>query len=407
MRAEITPGRLKGRITIPASKSVAHRMLILAALSEGQGIIRNVPRNEDILATADCLSAFGCRVDFGGENVRIERKIGKAPDRGKRILPCRESGSTLRFLLPLALDGVPTLFQGSEKLLSRPLSVYEELCRREGFVWERSAGGLLVCGKLRSGEYAVPGNISSQFITGLLLALPFLQGDSVVELTGEVESRPYIEMTLEILQKFGISVLQKHPNRYEIAGNQKGKMPGELLVPGDESGAAFFGALNALGSDLTLEGLAEKGSQGDAVWRSCFAKISEGTPTLSIRDCPDLGPILAVMAACRNGAVLTDTARLRLKESDRSLAIREELKKFGVDIAAEENRMVIPGGGLKKPQLPLNGHNDHRIVMSLAVAALRTGGVLDGAEAVGKSMPSFWRLLQSAGAEIDLTEEEA
>jgi len=401
MRAEIRPGIIEGKIRIPGSKSIGHRMLILAALSEGKTVLENLPMNEDIRATMDCLKAFGADICEVGNRVTVEKNAGKLL-RKERILPCRESGSTLRFLIPAALDGVPTLFTGSERLFDRPLSVYEDLCREKGFYWEKASDGLHLKGKLEAGSYRIPGNISSQFMTGLLLALPWVKGNSRIEISAPAESTPYIEMTLTVLRQFSVAVHGSLAGGFEIPGEQKGRSPGEISIPGDESGAAFFGGMNLIGHRLTLEGLQEDFLQGDAVWRSYFKMLEEGNQTLSVRECPDLAPILAVAAACKHGAVLTDTARLSYKESDRGQAVKEELARCGVDVSVEENRIIIPGGRLKSPESAFQSHNDHRIAMAMAVLATKVGGTVEGAEAVSKSMPEFWQLLKEAGAKIDL-----
>jgi len=400
MKIEIKPSRLEGTVHVPGSKSIGHRMLILAALSEGETCLENLPANEDIAATVDCLQALGSEItSFDGLVTVKESK--RIKNEKERLLPCRESGSTLRFLLPLTLDGNRTRFTGSERLMSRPLSIYEELCRKDGFIWENGPDGLRVQGKLRSGDYSIPGNVSSQFITGLLLALPKVEGESRLILTTEAESLPYIVMTLAVLKQFGFTVKGSTKDGFRISGNQKGRSPGRVVVPGDESGAAFFGGLNILGNKLQVEGLSENGWQGDAVWRDYFPMLEKGCPTLSVKNCPDLAPVLAVTAALKNGVVLTDTSRLSYKESDRGQAVREELARCGVDVQVEENRMIIPGGRVKSPDSAFQSHNDHRIAMAMAVLATEVGGTIEGAEAVSKSMPEFWHLLKGAGAKLE------
>ncbi|MBQ9080386.1 MAG: 3-phosphoshikimate 1-carboxyvinyltransferase [Clostridia bacterium] len=402
MRAIIKPSTACGRVYIPQSKSVAHRLLINAAMCDGVSTIRHLPTNEDISATVDCLRALGADIKLteSGDCTVCGIKKGQSSN-GVRQLACRESGSTLRFLIPIALlDGIKTEFVGSRRLFERPLAIYRDICADNGFLWEQSDTGVTVCGRLCAGEYSVPGNISSQFITGLLLALAGLDGDSKILLTTEPESNSYIDITIDSLAAFGVTVERRGERELFIAGGQKRRAAQELAVEGDESGAAFFGALNTLGGEVTLDGLNEKTLQGDRVWREMLNEIQKGTPTLSIKDCPDLGPILMAAAAACHGATLTDTYRLKIKESDRGAAMAAELAKCGVTLKLADNSITVCGGGLHAPDGIIDGHNDHRIVMSMAVLLTRVGGEIEGAEAVRKSMPTFWDLMHALGADI-------
>lgn len=414
MIASITPGTAAGAVVIPPSKSIGHRFLINAALAEGPTLLHRLPFNEDIAATIDCLRALGVEISLD-EMGRCQgicpgicpgtcRVAGRPePSAAPRRLNCRESGSTLRFLIPAALlDGVRTEFTGSPYLFTRPLSVYRDLCREQGFLWEQGPDGLTVEGQLRPGLYSFPGNISSQFITGLLLVLPSLPGDSTIRLTTELESSSYVDITLDTLSAFGVEIQRISDREFRIPGGQRRRARRPLTVEGDESGAAFFGALNLLGGRVVPEGLSPDTRQGDRVWQTLLPLLRSSTPVISVKDCPDLGPILMAMAAACHGAVLTDTARLRLKESDRGAAMVQELAKCGVQAEMEPNRITIPGGQLRPPTALLEGYNDHRIVMALAVLLTRTGGRITDAEAVRKSMPSFWELLQSLGISLTL-----
>ena len=254
---------------------------------------------------------------------------------------------------------------------------------------------------MKAGRYEVPGNISSQFITGLMLALPTLDGDSVIRLTTEPESLSYIDMTVASLAAFGIVIKKISEREWFIKGSQIRRSPGVINVEADESGAAFFGALNFIGGNVKLDNLNENSCQGDRVWRSLFPMLKSGKPEISIKDCPDLGPILMTLAACLNGVTLTDTARLKIKESDRGNAMACELKKLGVRVTVSENTITVDPSGIHSPAEPLCSHNDHRIVMSLAVLLTRFGGRINGAQAVSKSMPQFFTMLNSLGIETE------
>lgn len=399
MNITIKKGTASGVVSIPSSKSVAHRLLINAALTDGETIINGLSLNEDIGATIDCLKTLGAKIDYshGRCTVHGTKDRGESP----RRLHCRESGSTLRFMIPLCLDSVKTELYGSPRLIERPHSVYGEICEKNGFLWQSDGEKITVCGGLKSGEYEVPGNISSQFITGLMLALPTLDGDSVIRLTTEPESLSYIDMTVASLAAFGIVIEKRSELEWFIKGSQNRRSPGIINVEADESGAAFFGALNYIGGDVKLDNLNNNSCQGDRVWRLFFPMLESGRPEISIRDCPDLGPILLSLAACLNGVTLRDTARLKIKESDRGGAMAEELEKLGVKVTVEENTITVDPSGIHAPNEALDGHNDHRIVMSLAIMLTQFGGKINGAQAVSKSMPQFFTMLNSLGIETE------
>ena len=398
MRAIIQPGTARGTVAAPPSKSMAHRLLICAALAEGESTVRDVDRSEDILATADCLEALGASMRWEGSTVRVRgfdpRKSGDA------VLRCRESGSTLRFMIPLCLlSGSLMRLEGSETLLSRPLSVYEDLCSARGFRLERCSGGLLVQGQLSAGEYTVPGSISSQFITGLLFALSLLPGESRVRLVPPVESRSYLSLTLQSLQDAGVNIIWADEYTLCIpAGSVYHAL--DTAVEGDYSNAAFFEAFNCICDAVTVTGLRKDSLQGDRVYQDYFARLKAGPAELDLADCPDLAPVLFSAAALCHGAVFTGTRRLRFKESDRGAVMAEEMAKFGIILKAEENRIAVPAGILHAPEEPLDSHNDHRIAMALSLLCTRTGGEIRGAEAVRKSFPDYWNRLRSLGIDI-------
>ena len=398
MQVRLEPGTLRGSVEAPPSKSMAHRMLICAALAEGGSTVRPIELSEDILATSDGLRALGAEIRQEGNALHV---TGCRPaDAESAVIPCRESGSTLRFLLPLCLlNGKEMTLTGSERLLSRPLDVYETLCRERGFRLERTPEGIRVQGKLEPGEYTVRGDLSSQFLTGLLYALSLLPGESILRVLPPIESEPYLRMTLEAMAESGVFIGRPEPETLRIPGGAC-YLAGEKTVEGDWSNAAFFEALRQTGHHIRITGLREDSLQGDKVCRDYFSRMIFGNTAADVTDCPDLAPVLMAFAAMNGGARLTGTRRLRFKESDRGQAMAEELAKFGVTVKIGENEILVGGETPQTPQEILQGHNDHRIVMALAVLCTCTGGIIDGAEAVRKSFPGFWNGMQELGARL-------
>ena len=404
MRVTIQPGRAVGTVAAPPSKSMAHRLLICAALSEGVSHIRGISLNEDICATLDCLRALGAECTLQedtatvkGVNIFTVRSAGK--------LCCRESGSTLRFLIPPALlSSTDITFTGAESLFSRPLSVYENLSHTNGFSFEKDGCSLKVGGHLKPAIFSVPGDVSSQFISGLLFALPLLDGDSAILISPPLESRPYIDLTLQALRSFGICAQWVDECTLHIPGNQRYRAT-DISVEGDWSGAAFFAALNAFGGDAQITGLNPDSLQGDRICQQYLKALQEGCPEIDLSQCPDLGPILFAVAAAKNGARFTGIHRLRLKESDRITAMAQELSAFGVEVTVSENAVVINAKAFHKPDRILCGHNDHRIVMALSILLTLTGGQITDAQAVRKSFPDFFDRLADLG--ITLQQEES
>lgn len=399
MKVRITPSVPRGRVTAPPSKSIAHRLLICGGLAAGESILHGIGDAEDVQATLDCLAALGATYTREGDTVHIRGTDPRTacPD---RPLFCRESASTLRFLLPLCLlSEAETVLCGTPRLFERPLSVYGDIAAERGLLFRHTRDSVTVRGRLSAGEYRIPGDISSQFVSGLLFALPLLSGDSRIELLPPVESRPYILMTLAALRLFGIEVVWQNEHTLFVPGGQTYRSK-EAAVEGDWSNAAPFLALNFLGGEVTVDGLDGGSLQGDRVCLRYFEQIAQGTPTLHIENCPDLGPILMALAAAERGATLCGTRRLRLKECDRIAAMTEELAKFGVSVTAEEDRVTVSPADFHAPTEPLSGHGDHRTVMALAVLLCKTGGELTGAEAVCKSLPHFFELLTSLGAGV-------
>ena len=402
MRVEIHKSVAHGSAQVPPSKSMAHRYLIAAALAEGKSEICGIEYSQDILATIDCLQALGVKIECNGDRVTV---YGTGNFKPQNELNCRESGSTLRFLLPLCLlSGQSATLLGSERLMERPLSVYETLCNKSGFSFVRNGQSVCVCGVLQSGDYVVDASVSSQFISGLIFALLKCKGKSTIHLSGKIESRSYIDLTVDALRCFGFQAQWSASDCLELLGG-KGT-PQTIAVEGDYSNAAFLDALNLLGGSVPLVGLKENSLQGDQVYRVYFERIKKGNPTLSLADCPDLAPILMAMAAAFQGARFTDTARLQIKESDRGSAMAQELQKCGVQVDLHENEIIVYGGTLMAPKEILFGHNDHRIVMAMAVLCTKIGGMIDGAQAVSKSYPRFFEQLAELGIEVDLFEIE-
>lgn len=401
MNVTIRPGKAAGTVVAPPSKSMAHRLLICAGLANGTSRICGIDYNEDILATLDCLQALGAVCTIEKDTVTI---IGADPRLAAptQTLCCRESGSTLRFFIPLALlCGKPVTFTGTQKLLSRPLGVYEQLCQKHKFPFKHNGNELTVQGKLRGDTYQIPGDISSQFITGLLFALPLTGQDSFIEITTPLESKSYIDLTLQALEAFGVKAVWRDNQTIFIPGSQQYSAK-DMTVEGDYSGAAFYGALNALGGEIAIQGLAPESLQGDRIYEFYMRQLYAGCPEIDLSDCPDLGPVLFALAAAKNGGRFTGTRRLKLKESDRAEAMAKELSAFGTKVTVEENSVTVDPIAFHAPDRVLFGHNDHRIVMSLAVLLTITGGRIEGAQAVRKSFPDFFDQLKQLGIEVQI-----
>lgn len=402
MKVTITPGKANGTVLAPPSKSMAHRMLMGAGLANGTSVVDNIDLSEDIKATLGMLEALGGQYEIQGRKVIMHGIGGKALVTSQE-LNSNESGSTLRFFIPLVLTGGGKCeFIGAKRLFERPLGIYEEICKEQGILFQKHENGLTVEGQLKAAHFKVKGNISSQFITGLLYALPLLKEDSVLEVLPPIESRAYIDMTLEALETFGIEVKQEG-NTFYIAGNQTYQAK-DVTVEGDYSNAAFLDAFNLIGGNVKVEGLREDALQGDQIYKTYYEVLKEEKPVMDIAECPDLGPILMGMAAAGHGARFTGTARLRIKESDRGAVMAEELAKFGINVDVMENEIVVHDGSLSRPNEALDSHNDHRIAMTLATLCTITGGTIIGAESVRKSFPNYYDVIESL--EIQVTRED-
>ena len=413
------PARIGGTVSAPPSKSMAHRAVLCSALAKGTSHIENLEFSKDISATLAAAGQLCARVESGPADVLVEGLGHFRPVFGP--VDCCESGSTLRFLIPLAsLTGQSITFVGRGRLMERPQSVYETLYREQNLHFEQANGQLTVAGSLRSGEYTLAGNVSSQFISGLLFALPLLAGDSTLHLIPPVESRSYIEMTRAAQAAFGVTSHWLDDTTLCIPGGQQ-YHPRDYIVEGDYSQAAFLAVLGAVKGGITLTGLAAETLQGDAaildILRRCGAKFTrteaglvfEQSPLhgvdIDLADCPDLGPVLMVLGLlCEGTTVIRNAERLRIKESDRIAAMEAELRACGGVLSSEGGTITVQGckPRLHAPETPLSGHNDHRVVMSLTVLALAADIPLaiNEAEAVQKSWPHFFDALKPLGVEV-------
>ena len=392
MDITISPRRLRGDLTVIPSKSQAHRLLICAAFSDKPTLLQCAETNRDIEATADCLTALGAKIIRTDSGYTVF-PVKAVPEQAE--LHCRESGSTLRFLLPVAgALGVDALFTMEGRLPQRPLSPLWEEMERMGCTLTRPTSDTIRCtGKLRPGAYRIDGGISSQYITGLLLALSLLGSGSQLEITGKAESRPYIEMT-----KAAISLFGGDPDHL---GEKRFHSPGAVSVEGDWSNGAFFLAANELGSCLNLHGLDPDSPQGDRAVLGILPLLRNGAPRVSAADIPDLVPILSVAAASNHGAVFTDIRRLRMKESDRVASVMAMLKSLGGRAEADDNTLTVFPSGFTGGVV--DSFNDHRIAMSAAIAATVCTGPVTvlGAECVSKSYPGFWEEYRRLGGNYE------
>lgn len=399
MKVKILPSKTSGEVSAPPSKSFAHRYLIGSVLSCGKCVIKNIADSDDISATLSCIEQLGGSVTKDGNIVTViptnEKQIENA------VFDCKESGSTLRFFIPvvLATGAKHCTFSGSERLLARGIKEYEKLFENSDVKIKSDEKSIEVNGTLSAGNYEISGEVSSQYTTGMLFALSVLDGKSTLKITGNAESRAYVDMTIKVLKDFGADITETEKNFFEING--KGRLsPGEFTVEGDWSNAAFLIALSRLVGTISVSGLNENSVQGDRFCTAAFDALDGENAEIDLKDCPDLAPILFSYAAYKNGGKFINTRRLRVKESDRANVMAEELKKFGANVKVYENSVEIEKTQLKPPIVPLCGHNDHRIVMALSVLAAVLGAEIDGAEAVNKSYPDFFRVIKKAGVNV-------
>lgn len=420
---KIVPSILKGEIKVPPSKSLSHRALICAGLSNGKSTLEDVVFSKDIIATYEGLKTM--QVKF--KEMQMQgNDYKKITVRGSSILKiindtidCNESGSTLRFLLPIALlQDEKVTFTGKAKLIERPLNVYYEIFENQCIKYENNDGKLplTVEGRLMPGEFKVNENVSSQFITGLLFALPLLDGDSRIEITTDIESKGYIDLTLQVLGEFGIEVTNNNYKEFFVKGNQKFNST-YYRVEGDFSQGAFWIVAGIIGGNIKCLNLNVNSLQGDIVILEIIRKMNGNIKVdgndiiasksetrgveINVSECPDLVPILAVLGALSQGTTrITNAQRARIKESDRLKAISTELKVLGADIEELEDGLIIRGKQMLKGG-EVNSWNDHRIAMALAVASIRCKEpvIIRDSISVEKSYPNFWEDYRSLGGE--------
>ncbi len=390
-----------GTVEAPPSKSMAHRLLICACLAKGRSVIKNIAYSNDILATLDCLETLGARCERGDDYVVVDG-IDVHSFIPSGVFRCRESGSTLRFMIPVALMcGERCEFNGTQYLMHRPQSVYEELFARQGIKFKRGNDYILAKGSLKPGNIKIAGNVSSQFVSGLLFTLPNLDSDSVLEIIPPVESRSYIDLTLKSLEEFGVKAEWTDENTLFVRGNQQ-FVPCNITVEGDYSNACAFDAFNTIGGCVNVTGLDENSLQGDRVYKEYFKSLTDGKAELDISDCPDLGPVLFAVAASNHGGVFTGTDRLRIKESNRISAMKTELEKVGAYVYEEDSRVTVISAPLSEPTCEIDSHNDHRIVMAMSLILSKTGGVITNAQAINKSLPDYFDKLKTLAVKFDI-----
>lgn len=427
MKIKIRPGKLNGTIEIPPSKSYSHRAVIAAALAENgkKSKIDNLKFSVDITTTTDIMENWGAEIERFESALEIIGNGGKVVPRDKYV-QCNESGSTIRFLIPVGITSENELvFDGKGKLVDRPLDSYYKIFKEQGLKYETIGGKLplTVNGKLKSGNYEIDGNISSQFITGLLYALPLLEGDSKLIINKNLESKGYVDLTLEILKLAGIEIVNNDYKSFDIRGNQTYK-PFNYTVEGDYSQVAFWivaGIISAnrdnevkclhvnknslQGDREIIEIVTRMGANLEIFDDYVIVKPSKTKGTvIDISQCPDIGPVLTVLAALSEGETrIINGKRLRIKESDRITSIKTELNKLGGNVSEEGDSLIIQGVEEFRGGVTVNAWNDHRIAMSLAVASTRCEEeiILEEAESVRKSYPHFWDDFVKMGGEIE------
>ncbi len=422
MNVTITPNKLKGSVVIPPSKSLSHRAIIAAALAEGKSTIKNIIFSEDIKATIECMRGLGATIEEFDNYLVIN---GSKPKRVSSEMCANESGSTIRFMIPIALTvDSPIVFTGKNNLVKRPLNVFTEIFDLQGIRYEVGDDYLpmKVYNGLKPGTFNVRGDISSQFITGLLYALPMLDGDSEIIITTKLESKGYIDLTMDILKKFGIVIETTDYTKFFIKGNQEFK-PCDYTVEGDYSQVAFWAVANTLGADIEMKCMNKDSYQGDKKiiqdiidfggkvyfkGDSLFADtVYTHAATIDFAQSPDLGPILTVLAALSEGeSKFINVERLRIKECDRVSCMVQELNKLGALCTDEGDHMLIIGVDSFKHSLELDSHNDHRIVMALAIASMCCDQPIKilNAGAIKKSYPHFFKDFESVGGIVEYEE---
>ena len=421
MEIKIIPTKLKGEISIPPSKSYSHRAVIAAALADGESRIGNLNFSVDIQTTTDIMRNFGAVIEQGEDYLKIEGNKGKVTIEDNYI-QCNESGSTIRFIIPVALsqnNGQLTI-DGKGKLVERPLDTYYKIFDKQGISYKTTNGKLplYIEGELKPDTFEVEGNISSQFITGLLYTLPLLNGDSKIEITGPLESKGYVDLTLKILEMAGVMVKNNNYKNFEVKGNQTFK-GFDYTVEGDYSQVAFWIVAGILSEEINCKNVYKDSLQGDKaiveIVRKMGAKLeindknikvfptkTKGT-VIDVSQCPDIAPVLTVLAALSDGETrIINAERLRIKESDRITSMRTELNKLGADIKEDGDSLIIQGVKEFEGGVTVDSWNDHRVAMALAIASVKCKNpiIITGASAVRKSYPDFWNDFVAMGGKI-------
>lgn len=423
MRVKVHPSKVGGSVKIPPSKSMSHRAIICASLASGTSTISNVAYSDDIKITIEGMKQLGAKITCLEDSVIVEG-IQSFDHLKKDTIFCNESGSTLRFFIPIfSLCDKPLCFTGKNRLLKRPQTIYEKIFNEQNIEYVHNDEYIKIGGSLQPSNYILNGDVSSQFISGLLFALPLLKSDSSIHIKEPYESRSYVDLTLEMLQRYGIKASYKDANTLVIPGNQSYK-PCDYTIEGDYSQLGFFAVLAAINNDLTCTGLIHDSLQGDKeiipILKRAGVNIEEvnngflikksalHASEIDLNDCPDLGPILNVMAMYAKGEThIYNAQRLRYKESDRIEAMESELKKCGVKMHSEEGDIFINGNTHYESEAVLSGHKDHRIVMSLCVAAslFDHSVIIEGAEAINKSYPAFFEDYHSIGGKVEILDD--
>ena len=406
MDIRIEPQPLSGAVTPPPSKSQAHRLILCAALAEGTSDLHNIGSSEDIEATLRCAEALGARFAYEGDSLRVTGLGGRTYSGALPRFDCGESGSTLRFMIPVALAVAGGgLFTGRGRLMRRPQGPYFELFKEKGIAFEQTDEALRVEGRLPAGLYRLPGDVSSQFFTGLLLALPMLDGPSRIEATTALESADYIEMTRQALSAAGVET-EAGAGCYTVRPQRCRAF--EASAEADWSQAAFWIAAAALGNAVELRGMNASSAQGDRRFAAFAGELSRpGGVEIDVSQCPDLVPPLAALAAVRQGTCrLSGAARLRLKESDRLKSVSAALNAMGAQVSEESEALEIHGLPSLRGGAEIDCAGDHRIAMMSAVAATccEQPVLLRGADCVNKSYPAFWEEYSRLGGSCHVRE---
>ena len=405
MDIKITPSKLKGTVNIPSSKSMTHRMLICASLAKGKSVISNISFSKDIYATIDAMKALGAEISISGNTVTVNGISSKASNAD---IDCCESGSTLRFLIPISCAlGTKAAYFGEGRLPERPITPYIRELTKKGIGFEyNNTMPFITKGQLKSGKFELEGNISSQFITGLMFALPLLEGDSEIVMLSPLESKPYADMTVKCLENFGVTVSETK-NGYFIKGNQS-YSPRNMPVEGDYSQAAFFYVANMLGNDVEILNLDSNSYQGDKkiveiIENLCYNDKWPVGFNINAMDIPDLVPVLAVLGTfCQGMSKINGAQRLKIKESDRLKSTSDALNNLGGNVEVTNDGLNIYHADLTGGIADSCG--DHRIAMSDAIAATICSQpvIIKNADAIEKSYPDFFKDYVNLGGKTDV-----